>query len=527
MNKATFSLFGCLGAAMPFAIASAPLSLASAIALSLLVAFAYIVLYTIQVLPSFYRAEAFSLLLTMPFKNQDFSLIATFSFLRTFDFLAAGSIIVPALAVVALTGSVSALVLMLAASVINVTLAVFVGLLVSRVFYRNITRGGRSRASSILRTLFIVAWSFAVLSVGFAFQIVTSFLPLLHQFLAGGLSHPLGAFFLVLHPFSLGLAVSSLAYPAYFATGGPVAGSASLVPWSYVSALGYSLAAILAAFGVARTMSNISHGTGIEISREIASNYDLKLHRPLYAYTLKDVRMASKSPSTSYLFVFPTFGALVFLIAISKTGVLATLDTLLLTLIASCFALIGTLLLLNLETHALNYSLVLPVRASTVIESKALTSTLAFLPVPFFLLGVQVLFSGAPAISSLVPFVGTMAIGIASMAEISLFVGRDLGKERSITSTHRGIDTAPRVTSGVNFVSGSNLGQVMVAFVVALFIVLAPLAAFLVTFLLGYSEAISVLAMAVVAALEMVIAHRAIGVVNLSAPSDRRSARRL
>lgn len=523
VNKAMFSLFGCLGAAIPFAVAPAPLSLASAVALSLLVAFAYVVLYTIQVLPSFSRGDAFSLLLTMPFNEKDYSLVATFSFLRTFDYLAAGSVVVPAVAVAILTGSLPASALMLAASAMNVTLAVFVGLLISRVFYRSITRGGRSRVASVFRTLFIVAWGFAVLSVGFAFQIATSFLPLLNQFLAGGISQSFGMLFLALHPFSLGFAVSSLAYPAYFASGAPVAGGASLVPLSYVSALGYSMLAILAAFGTARTVSNMSHGRGGEISREIASNYTLKLHGPLYAYALKDIRMASKNPSTAFLFVFPTFGALVFLIAISETGVLAVLDVLLLTLIASGFALAGALLLLNLETRALNYSLILPVSKGLITESKALTSTLTFLPVPFVLLLVQLVFSGGPAIASLVPFVEILAVGAATIAEISLFIGGGARAEGGVRSTRGEGDAAPLVASGVSFVSGSDLGRVIKALAIALPLVLAPLASFLVTFLLGYSDSISILGMAAVAVLEVVLAHLARGSVRSSASTGRRS----
>jgi hypothetical protein len=97
-NKARFTIFVCLGAALPFVgfvINPTPISLVSAITLSLVMSFAYLVLYSLQILPSFSNAEAYSLLLTLPLSEQAFSEVTMLSFVRTFDYLAIGSVLVP------------------------------------------------------------------------------------------------------------------------------------------------------------------------------------------------------------------------------------------------------------------------------------------------------------------------------------------------------------------------------------------------------------------------------------------------
>jgi len=211
ISKIIFAGFVCLGTAIPFAqilIAPSAVSVVSAVSLSLAIGLAYLVLYSLQILPSFASAEPYSLLLTLPFESRDFSLVTMLSFVRTFDYLAVGCIVVPVVGVAALTGSILATILMLGAAVMNVVFAVTIGLWFSGLFYRNITRGGRSRGASLARLIFLITWGLAAMSIGFMFNVVIYLLPLMNQIVAGNLTQWSGVILSVIHPFAFGLAMA-------------------------------------------------------------------------------------------------------------------------------------------------------------------------------------------------------------------------------------------------------------------------------------------------------------------------------
>lgn len=508
-NKAMFAFFGCLGAAVPFAINPTPVSMVSSIALSLLIGFAYLILFTLQVLPSLSSADTYSLMLSLPFNEREYALVTTLSFLRTFDYLAVGSILVPFAAVAVLTRSLPATLLMLGAAAINVALAVFLGLWLSRLFYKTLTRGGRSRLASISRTVFIIAWGFAVLSVGFAFQLVTSFLPTLHQVLAGGLSHSYGRILLVLHPFAFGVAVSSLAFPAYFTTGSngaPV--GPSLDALAYVATAAYVVIAALVVVRASRTLSDISHGLAQSVVRQTTKEFTLKVRKPLVAFVLKDVRVTSKNPSTAFTFVLPAFGVLVFFTAISKGGIVNMYDILILTSIASTFALMAGPMTLNSETRGQFYALTLPISLGILVQSKTLFMTLTYLPVPFLLAAIQLLGSRSMGVVSIAPFLQVLSVYAGATAEIALFMrGSASGGMNAENRPRTGLSSSTlRRVSGFSFVSGTNLIRAVEAIAVAIVTVLAPAASYLGTHAIGYSQPVSLVAMAVVIALEAGVA---------------------
>lgn len=511
ISKTVFTLFVCLGTAVPFigfVTSSSSISLVSAIAISLMIGFAYLIFYSLQILPSFSGAEPYSLLLTLPFNERDFSLVTMFSFVRTFDYLGIGSVLVPFVSVAVLTGSIAASVLMLGASVINVIFAIVVGLWISRLFYKNITRGGRSKGATLTRIVFLVTWGFAVLSTGFLFQIVTYLLPYVNQIFSGSLDQGFGIILSVIHPFTFGLAVTSLAFPALFKSSVSGTSGTLFTAVSYGATTAYFLVAFVAAKRTTRLLTSITHGHVVAIAREIAKEFTLKLRRPIFAYVMKDMRSASKNPSTAFLFALPLFETIVIYIALNQSGSVNIADVTSMTVFGALFTLMAGVMLLNTERRGLEYTLSLPLFGKLIVDAKSLIATLTYIPVPFAILLLRLPKSGV-GISSLFPFMEILAISAATTAEIAFLIRghstRKPSKSLNPPSLYARMRSASLQSSGFSLISGSNLGQMIKAILIALPITAAPIASYLVIFSVANMESVSIIVMALVAVLELII----------------------
>ena len=492
-SKIIFAVFVAIGTAIPFAslvISPGPVSVVSAASLSLAIGLAYLVLYSLQILPSFASAAPFSLLLTLPFERGDFSLVTMLSFVRTFDYLAVVCIAVPVVGMAVLTGSVLATILMAAATVMNAVFAVAIGLGFSGLFYRNITRGGRSRSASLARLIFLVSWGIAAMSIGFVFNIVIYLLPLMNDVISGNLAQWSGWILAVLHPFSFGLAIAYLVYPS-FASGSVM----PLLIMSFVAIVVYALIAFAAGRRTLNTISGITHGGGVSIIRESAKEYSLKLRKPLYAYMLKDLRVAAKNPSTAMIFALPVFETAI--IILSTSGIAFTTgEAIMSTGMGSLFTLMLSSFLLNTERAGLGYTMSLPIGARTVINGKSLISTIAYLPVPALILAMDI-FRHATITTFLVPLVETLAVSAATTAEIAMFVqGRTSGEVSTKV-------TGGRVTSsGFSMMVSSDIGLLIKSLIISGIIIVIPLIAYGVIAIMLSSQFMAIGVMALVATAE-------------------------
>lgn len=510
-SKLVYTLFICLGAGVPFAqyaVDPAPVSLATAVALSLILSFAYLVIYSLLILPSFSDSGAYSLLSTLPLQKRDYARITMLSFLRTFDYLAVGSIIVTVGSVAVLTLSPLASLFMLCSVVMNDILAVFTGLWLARLFYRSISRGGRSRGATVSRTVLIIAWGVAVMSVGFAFNAVVTFLPYINQVLSGNFSLALGVLVALLHPFTFGLVISSLSTNGFLGLGGFGAAAPMFTAISYGAGIAYTLIAFAAATKTFHMISDISHGQGVAIRRETAREFTVKLRKPVSSYMLKDMRIAVKNPSTALILAFPVFGVIVIIVSFGGIAVLSEIDIVMMTMMMSVFSLVAGHLLLEAERRGLDYTLSLPLGRRLVVTSKSIITTLLFLPVPFVLLLMQLAHSGALDFASFVPFVEIPALSAAVTSEIAVMVTGRRSPSASRTGEtkvrRRELHGAvPLQLSGFSIVSGANLGRLLTAIILAILLLALPVTFYLIALSTLSSGAISLGLMLVVALLEL------------------------
>jgi predicted permease len=413
-DKVIVAIFNVIVAVIPFVpyfLGTADFGLASSIALSLMVTFGFTALYAIQTLSSFVGAESSALLSTLPMAQGDFSLITLFSFIRSVDYMVIGSILSQVIVVAYVTRSFLTIPIMLVASALNEVFATTVALWFSRIFQKNLMRGGRSRATTALRLIFILMWSLLFAMVGFLFIIPWYIVPNLDSLLLQ-LSN-LSVILSVFYPFSTGVVVAGLVKSNVAFTVAEIA-SISLVV--------YVLLAILAGRWDLGTVKSISQGAGVKITPVVAIDFSVKPRSPLPGYMLKDLKISSRNPATAFFFVLPLLETVIITLLISSTGTMRTITVIVATAMGTIFALFSPLALLSAEGKGLEYTKTLPISSRMIVASKALVSTAVYALVP---LALVVLSLARPLISPsaiLIPFFTIVSVASASIFEIFLFL---------------------------------------------------------------------------------------------------------
>ncbi len=463
MSMAPFfaSLFGVTG-----------FGLASSISLSLAVTFGFTALYAIQTLSSFVNAESSVLLSTLPIQQTDFSLITVFSFIRSVDYIFIGSIASQVAAVAFLTGSPLATLIVLLASTLNQILAVSIALWFSRVFQKNLLRGGRSRISTVLRLGFILMWGVLLVGVGFLFSIPWYILPNLENILLGASQVPsllIGA----LYPFSTGILIATLTYSNI---------STLIVLEASASLAIYTLIAVLAAKWILATVKSIPQGAGIKVTRLAAKDYSIKIRNPSPGYILKDLKTASRNPSTAFFFALPLLETIIIVLLISNMATMRASMIIDATSMGAIFALFMPLALLTAEGRGFEYTKTLPVSARKVVISKTLVSLATYILVPLALMVVSLTKPTTSIWSILIPFLIIPSVSSACIFEITIFL-----KTAAQSRIHAILNDVEKL-------------------VVGFLTVVLPNISYAVVYLLSFSHGLALLAMGAVALSELAIA---------------------
>ncbi len=414
-DKSLVAIFNVLTAVIPFMaqfFGSPILGLTSAIALSLAVTFGFTALYAIQTLSSFVSPDSSALLSTLPLEQRDFSLITLFSFVRSVDYIVVGAIISQVTMVAYYTMSPLAVLVMFAVSVVNSVLAVAVSLWFSRMFTRNLSQGGRSRGTTILRFLFILMWGSLLMSVSLLISLPWYIVPSLEMSLLS--SNQLSTvLFCFLHPFSAGVTVANISQSS-------IAGSTSLV--ASVALVGYVVLAGFAGKWIMTTVKRISYGIDVKSSSVTTKDFSIKPRKPLFGYILKDLKIASRNPATAFFFALPVLETIIVSFMIANFEVLRASMFLVSTFMGGVFVLLMPLALLSAEGTGLEYTKTLPLNVNRIISSKTLISTLTYVPVPIVLLMMAFLKPVSSPLILLIPFFVILAVASASIFEIQLFL---------------------------------------------------------------------------------------------------------
>ncbi len=414
-DKLIVATFCVLSSVMPFTtqfFGSRILGLTSSISLSLAVSFGFTTLYAIQTLSSFVSAESSVLVSTLPLSKDDFSRITLFSFVRSVDYMVVGSVICQSICAAYLTASPFATLLMFVASLMNSVFAITAAFWFSKIFHRNLMRGGRSKSGTVFRLVLIFMWGSLLLGVGLLLSVPWYIVPQLEMALSS--FDPLSSlFFLILYPFSAGVTIANLVYPN-------PALSAALI--ASVAMIGYMILAGIAGKWSLKTVERVSKEAGSRIARVAAKDFSIKTRGPVLGYVLKDLRISSRNPATAFFFALPVLETLIISSIITNYSVLRVSSILTATVTGGIFALLMPLALLNAEGAGLEYTKTLPVNAAKILTSKTLISTATYVPVPLTLVAMTFIKQITVPSAILIPVFTTLAIAAASIFEIKLFL---------------------------------------------------------------------------------------------------------
>ena len=506
ISKITFTFFIGIGSAFPFAQYAIPSNhnsaiLISAISLSLLISLGYLILYLFQILPSFTSTEPYSLLSTLPFEPRDFSLVTFLSFVRTFDSQVICAIAVQVGAMALLTHSAVASFLMLISSGINVTFGIAIAIFLSRIFYQNMTRGGRSIAVSVSRIIFLVTWGIAVMSFGFFFDFLPYLTSYIDHAVRSNLSTPTGAVFALVHPFSSALVITSTVYPSVF---GSQAISALRV-LSYFILVFYLGLGIFLGRKTIGVVSSAARGQGVNIIRKATKEFSIKPRAPLFAYILKDLRMATKSTATAFLFAFPIFEIIIVFLSFSTVSRFSATIIFSSMSIGLFFIMFMSSALLNTEASAIDLTTSLPLRPITIVNAKAVIVALMYLPVPLVMLILENHKILTSPVLAFVPFIEILAVSTAGAAQISLFI---VGHRKVITEIGNK-RTAKTVAvfqpSGFSLMGSRDMVRLATSVALGIGLLAVPIGSYAISYLLTSNHLTAIIAMAVSALVEFTV----------------------
>ncbi|HXQ93308.1 MAG TPA: hypothetical protein VN739_09915 [Nitrososphaerales archaeon] len=502
-SKIAFAVLGTIGAFFPFLeyiVAPTPEALVSGISLSLAISLAYIVFFSLQILPSFSSGESYTLLRSLPLSDQDFSLVALLSFIRTFDYIAVTTTLVQIFSVALLTHSLIATVMMTAGSLANIVFAMAIALWFSGIFYRNVTRGGRSLTAKIGRTLFLITWGIAAMSIAFLFNFISYALPFFASAILGSITQPIGLVLSVLHPFSLGLAITNVVYPGLYSSVPLPPRVVLLVPryvpplLSYISTFGYFILTFFAGQRTFRSVATITHGYGMIQAKQQVTDFSLRLQKPLIAYVLKDLRLASKNPSLAFFYATPLFEVITLAVVTVQFPSMRATSMIIATVLGCFFTIMICSTLLNTEGSGLDYTLSLPLRGRTIINAKTIIASLTYVPVPITLLAIGLSKHVSSEFTLFIPFVEALSVIAACIFEIAFFV-----KPRR----KDGIAGSGISQEGFSIMAGSDIKRLMESFAISSLILLAPIFVYSIAFLFSLNHEVSILAMTCISASEL------------------------
>jgi predicted permease len=487
LNKLIFSVFTMGGAVFPFLFRtlqpasalsldgtvslSASISLSVAVSLSILLVFGYIVLYSIQVLPTFVSSGSFAPLAQLPISSRDRSLIATLTLWRSLDYILVLSIVTQLGTVAFFTDSAVATLIVLLVSVPSSVLAVATALWLTSVFQSKLEGGRMGGLRGLFGPLLYVVWGLGVMSAVFLFSLVSFLSPALNALLAHPAS-PAGIAASLAFPFSAGLLVASLS--------GEVVGQLSLV----LASAGVAIAVIgsaAALLGASRLIDGIVLPRGLGGGGPRTADYSFSIRGPLLAYMLKDVRVASRNPATGFLFALPVFEVVFVVVQLTVSHTIRMSALLVGTQVGGGFALFIAFLLVTVEDLGVERRSALPLRETVRTLSKVLISTAMYIPVPIALAVVLLTRPSTFGGSLIIPFASLLSLFTACIVEVVVL--------NALTDRGRGAEV--RFTLGVG---SGELALVLPALVYAA------------TYLTSRSQVLSVEALLAGSAVELGIA---------------------
>jgi len=405
LNKMIISIFLLIGSISPyislmFLRNSLEGEFSVALSISILISFAFILFYEMQLLPYLINASGIQALRLFPLSDKEISFISLLTLLRTIDYPIL-SIIIGQVILQLITKNAILTVLTMFLSLLNIGFAISVALFFSKLFYKFVFSGSKW---GFIRFIYTLTWGLGISVIYFLPNILESFAPYIESVMTHASTDFIS--FTLLYPFPLVLLITNSALVSL-----PV----------IMMSIFYLFIIILSTKNTITFVQNVVFGYQLNIQR-IKSSIRIKIRKTIIAIMLKDLRLASRTPNLAFIFVLPLFEVLFIMTRFSfqfPSDINSVIDYRVISgiLIGGFLSILVSVLLLSSEFASITFTSTLPIKTRTILLAKAFFSILTYAPV----LIIFLIFSKS-AIVSLLVILSIIPIMAGSLLSPTLFL---------------------------------------------------------------------------------------------------------
>ncbi len=363
----------------------------------------------------FLSVDIFQPIAILPLSDEDLAKVTLLAYFRTFDIPAILAALTFPIVLSISSYSIFPFVLGVPLCFIVISLAAIVALYLAKTYFSKITQSSGSKLKSIGRFILMIMWG--ILAFGtYAFgSLFMELMPILMNFFNNWppyLRNIIVAFF----PLSLAYMYSVLLTNCFLLTKST----------AIIALISTILMCFLTFYGIKWLMKTITtlpfEGMRMQtIKHDIPRVFKISISNPLIAVMKRDFRLASRSPSLSFIIVFPVVMFLIYLLPV----IFGAFDPSFLTSIFGMlifFYPMFSITLMLVDGKAGMYTFTLPLRHRTLIKAKALLITISYLSLTAILILTSILFHALNIHTSMLFIIITPGIYVSSYIIMSKMV---------------------------------------------------------------------------------------------------------
>ena len=377
-----------------------------------------LVIMGLQVTTSFVSTRTSELLHALPLTKRDISLISLITYLRIFDIPLVVGIVVPPFIYYFFTGSIFGSLICFLVTVTAEAFALELSIGLAKFFYAKVLGGGgKSVSKLILRFIYILVWLLPTFGI---YLIMRFAADVSRIFTSVSIFSPFTPFLAFIYPFCFGLVISYLMAPNL---------SALTISVSIFACIFYIA---LSAYGLKWLISVIRRLSisPVHVVREKVKDLSIKPRNPWLGIIVKDLRIASRSPSYASFLLMPAIQTAIIAISFLSVGALEPNIIMIFTML-SLSAFVILLLpptLFSIEALASTYTMTLPIKKTTVITAKTILLTIIYALSFLVLLSIAFYTGKTPELFLAVGIPQTFAVAAATILELLILIWK-FGKE--------------------------------------------------------------------------------------------------
>jgi len=329
----------------------------------------FLVFMGLQMTTTFVSAKIIETLNPLPLTRKDLSDIGLLTFVRIFDAPMVVALIVFPIGYIFFTGSILGGLILILGIVVTEAYALALVLALARFFQAKIATVGGSAWRSALRVVYMLLWILPTFGT-YLLMNFASRAPVLVSSVANAVSS--ATILVVAYPFSLGFLVSQ--------TVSFQLANSSVMAASLAATLCYVALGAYAVRWAESAIRKIPFSIGGTITSKTTRGRGIIPRAAWIGVTLKDLRIASRTPSYFSILMLPTFQTIILAILPISEGVgLGEIVYFGLIIYSSIMVILIPASLYSMEAVGSAYTRTLPIRRRSLLVAKTLVALLSYL----------------------------------------------------------------------------------------------------------------------------------------------------